>query len=133
MFDFLGTSELALVFVLIIILFNAKDMVKVIKFMKKTYDQAQSYYYKLKGEIMYEPPTEEELKARKETEEFYKKYGEGYDPYKAYEKEHSAEEGKSPYPTDDDPEADEQKAAGSEGTGGNQEKPGDRDKPGDQT
>ena len=76
MFDFIGSTEIILVAVLLVVLFNSRDMIGIIRALGKIYARARRYYYRLKSEIMYEPPTEEELKSRRKTEEMYKKYSE---------------------------------------------------------
>ena len=74
MFDIIGPTEIVLIAVLFVVLFNSRDMMGIIRLLGKSYARANQYFYKLKSEIMYEPPTGEELKSIRETEEMYKKY-----------------------------------------------------------
>jgi Sec-independent protein translocase protein TatA len=73
MFDSIGISEIALVFLLALFFFDARDMVKIAKFLGAQYRRLESYWRKLKDDLMFEPPTAAELKAKEEIDKYYEK------------------------------------------------------------
>jgi Sec-independent protein translocase protein TatA len=74
MFDSIGISEIVLVFLLALFFFDARDMVRIAKFLGAQYRRLENYWRKLKEDLMFEPPTPAELKAKEEIDHFYEQY-----------------------------------------------------------
>jgi Sec-independent protein translocase protein TatA len=74
MFDVIGFDEIVLVCLLALLLFNSRDMVRIAKFLGQQYRKLEGYYYRLKAEMLSEPPTPEQIAKAREIDKFYEDY-----------------------------------------------------------